>query len=108
VNCQKEIRIDLVGTRGLMDTLIAERTDQGFAIYDDRGRERLPFLTLARRADKMSSIIKPILGANGEVAADERTRSLILTTSREMLQMIERLIVDLDVETVESDESHRL
>ncbi len=49
---QKEVRVDLVGTRGLIDTLIAERTDEGFAVYDERNRGHVPFLTLERRADK--------------------------------------------------------
>jgi len=76
---QKEMYIDQVSTRGLMDTLIVQRTDQGFTVYDERSGHRVPFVTLQRQAGKPGVFIAK--GPNGrEEVVDLSAESASLET----------------------------
>jgi hypothetical protein len=43
---QQEVRIDVVGDRGYMDTMIVRREKVGFTVYDEMGGKLVKFATL--------------------------------------------------------------
>src|SRR3990172_6993975 len=49
---QKVTRIDQVNSRGILNTVIVERTDQGFSLYEDKKGQRVPLVTLQRQQGK--------------------------------------------------------
>jgi len=49
---QKEIRIDLVGDRGYVDTLIVKRTGESFTVYDEMNEELAKCATILPVKDK--------------------------------------------------------
>ncbi len=72
---QSSIRIDQVGTRGLMSTTLAERTDKGFAVYDQRGGQRVPFVTLLRQEGKPGVFVAK--GPNGQEEVIDLSAELV-------------------------------
>lgn len=45
---QKDIRIDVVGDRGYIDTLIAQRTDAGWTVWDETNGKRAEVAKVTR------------------------------------------------------------
>ena len=43
---QQEIRIDLVGDRGYVDTMIVRREEVGFTVHDERNGKLVKFVTI--------------------------------------------------------------
>ena len=61
---QPEIRVDLVGSRGLIDTLVVQQKNDVFTVYDEMGSERVLFATLERKSGKPGAFI--CTGPRGE------------------------------------------
>ena len=49
---RKEIRIDLVGNKGYLDTLIVKRTEEGFTVYDEMNGKLAEVVTIQPVKDK--------------------------------------------------------
>jgi len=61
---QSRLRVDIVGSRGLIDTFVVQRSDDVFTVYDEMGSQRVLFATLERKPGKLGAFV--CTGPRGE------------------------------------------